>query len=720
VGRLTLVRDALGGETRFEYDALGNRTAMVDALGRRRTYEYDALGRQVAETKPQGERSSRSYDAAGQEVEAIDFNGKKITRAYDRSGRLVFEQHADGTATAYAYTATGQLALVQDARGITTFAYDANDRLVEKRNPGGATLRYGYDAEGNRTSLETPSGTTSFGYDAVGRLASILDPQGGITTYGYDAAGNAASLTQPNGVQTVYGRDLRDRLTTIESRTSGGSLLARYAYTLDPAGNRTRLDEASGRSVSWQYDTLSRLLSETIEQPAQPAETEAFSYDAVGNRLTRTTASGIETSLYDANDRLLSDGVATYTWAANGNLQSKADATGTTQYRFDAKDRLVEVSGPSVGLVQHAYDHAGDRVETRVDGVATKYLVDANRGLSQVIEERGASNQLVARYEHGDDGAPLARFDAATSTATYFLHDGQGSVRQMADATQAITDTVAYSAFGKTLAATGTTLSPYRYGGQWEERRSQLYHLRARWMRAGTGRFVSTDPFAGMERDPATLHSYVYARQNPVRFDDRSGRFAGGIAEASAAMGIAANLQSLSLPFMATKLFREDADQRRERLRVAQSDPGIPQTPNIPVPDGVDIFANMRIAAAHFPDAWWFRDQVTKGGPWDYKKQSFVLYERFGNFHFGAVARAFGFPLWVALCKAGEAQAADNPGGSDGSGELCKTIGEVPLPFTGEAPYGDSSYDAYWIKRGYFWASEVLRHPIPMFIYRRY
>ncbi len=244
---------------------------------------------------------------------------------------------------------------------------------------------------------------------------------------------------------------------------------------------------------------------------------------------------------------ILSDGVATYTWDANGNLQSKTDAAGTTVYRFGAKDRLVEVSGPSVGLVQHVYDDAGDRVETRIDGVSTGYLVDANRGLSQVIEERGGSGQLVARYEHGDDGAPLARFDASTSTAAYFLHDGQGSVRQMADATASITDTVAYSAFGRTLAATGSTPSPYRYGGQWEEPRSRLYHLRARWMDPGVGRFLSTDPFEGDAARPFSLHRYLYTNQSPVSASDPSGRMT--MTELSATSAIVAGLAASTIAY---------------------------------------------------------------------------------------------------------------------------------------------------------------------------
>jgi YD repeat-containing protein len=94
----------------------------------------------------------------------------------------------------------------------------------------------------------------------------------------------------------------------------------------------------------------------------------------VGNRLLRTTSAGaLEASVYDANDRLLEDGTgASYAYDANGNLVAKGDASGITTYAWDAKDRLIRVSGPGVGMVEHRYDWAGDRIETRVDGEITR------------------------------------------------------------------------------------------------------------------------------------------------------------------------------------------------------------------------------------------------------------------------------------------------------------------------------------------------------------
>ena len=308
-------------------------------------------------------------------------------------------------------------------------------------------------------------------------------------------------------------------------QTPNGTILASYAYTLDLAGNRTSVTEHTGRSATWQYDALYRLLNETVQEPGQPTTSESFTYDPVGNRTTQTNAQGSFPHVYDANDRLLSDGRASYTWDPNGNLQSKTDALGSMAYTWDARDRLIQASGSTVGTVDHAYDARGQRVATWTDGVPASYLVDDNRALSQVIEERDGFGSLIAAYVHGPSGEPLARYDGAATTTADFHHDGQGSVRLLTDAAAAVTAAYAYSAFGELVSASGANANPYRYGGQWEEPRTGLYHLRARWMDPGVGRFLSMDPFAGFQGDPASLHRYQYAHANPATMSDPTGLF---------------------------------------------------------------------------------------------------------------------------------------------------------------------------------------------------
>jgi hypothetical protein len=57
------------------------------------------------------------------------------------------------------------------------------------------------------------------------------------------------------------------------------------------------------------------------------------------------------------------------------------------------------------------------------------------------------------------------------------------------------------------------------------------------------GRFVSTDPFEGIQNDPVSLHAYLYVANNPVRFTDPSGLMSFG--EVMTAMGLDKKLREM-------------------------------------------------------------------------------------------------------------------------------------------------------------------------------
>src|SRR5690606_6025401 len=206
--------------------------------------------------------------------------------------------------------------------GTTAYAWDDRNRLVEKSTPAG-TLMYAYDDAGNRRSMRSDAAdgvAVDYEYDHAGRLDGVLDRSagGGVTSYEYDAAGNLGAYQHANGVRTTFGFNRVNRLKTL-AVALGTTLLANYAYALGPAGHRLSVDELSGRRVEWRYDSLYRLTNETISNaPAGSANgTIGYVYDAVGNRLTRTSSvEGVPSQAftYGPNDTLDSD-----VYDANGN-----------------------------------------------------------------------------------------------------------------------------------------------------------------------------------------------------------------------------------------------------------------------------------------------------------------------------------------------------------------------------------------------------------------
>jgi RHS repeat-associated protein len=519
-GRLTRVTDAAGGQTSFTYDEAGNRLTQTDANGNTTRWAYDAAGRVIRRTLPLGMSESATWDAMGNQLSRTDFRGRTTTFQYDVNNRLILTTYPDSSVQTFTYTPTGKRLSATDARGTTTYAYDLRDRVTRVTHPDGAEVTYSYDGKGNVLSVGSPAGTTVSTYDNLNRLATVTDASGGVTTYTYDAVGNRAGVTHPNATRTSYTYDTVNRLTALEHRSPADAVMAGYAYALDAKGRRTSLTESSGRTVTYTYDGLSRLLSETIVDAVAGNKSLAYTYDAVGNRLTRTEDGNTTNYGYDINDRLLSEGLGiAYAYDDNGNQIRKNAGPLTDHYDYDFENRLISVdSGTDT---TYGYDVDGARVRSTVGGATTTFLVDANRPLPQVLEERGAGGALVAAYTFGDDLIRQVR----GGIASYYHFDGTASTRLLSDAAGAATDAYAYDAFGRELAATGATENRYRFNGQSLDAETSFYYLRARYFGPSMGRFLTMDPLQGNEFDPPSLHKYAYANNDPVNSSDPTGRF---------------------------------------------------------------------------------------------------------------------------------------------------------------------------------------------------
>ena len=102
-----------------------------------------------------------------------------------------------------------------------------------------------------------------------------------------DVAGNLIRTEFPNQVVEIREYDELHRLTVLKNvqvdpDSGKETLLSSDSYTLNDVGHRVAVQEADGREVAYEYDTLYRLTKEIIGE-----RTIAYTYDRVGNRLTR-------------------------------------------------------------------------------------------------------------------------------------------------------------------------------------------------------------------------------------------------------------------------------------------------------------------------------------------------------------------------------------------------------------------------------------------------
>ncbi len=341
----------------------------------------------------------------------------------------------------------------------------------------------------------------------INRLTDIADVSDvNIAHFGYDELSRRTALDLANGTSTVYTYDLASRLTSLVTTISNPpSTINSYSYSYDPVGNRQTMTDSLGIH-NYGYDDLYRLTSATL-----PSET--YAYDPVGNR---NPASFI----YDAANRLLDDGVYTYSYDDNGNLTSKTSKTvptDITNYTYNVEDQLIQATGLTLQAT-YAYDGLGRRIEKTVDAAITRYVYDNE----DILAEYDGSNSLVAKYLHGPGVDEPLRMERGGQKYWYHV-DGLGSITVLTNNSGSVVQTYVYDSFGNINSQTGTLSNPYTYTSREYDSESGLYYYRARYYDSRIGRFLSEDKWRGLLTIPGSLNLYVYSFNNSSNLIDPFG-----------------------------------------------------------------------------------------------------------------------------------------------------------------------------------------------------
>jgi len=529
--QLIAVVDAKNYRMSYAYDENGNLIRQTDANQHTTKYEYDGLTHRTAVIRPMGQRYETVYDRLGRVEETKDFNGNVIKYGYDKENQLISKRlvnEGDRLET-YVTAIDARSRTVTDTRGTTSYIYDEQGRMVSKTQPDGKQISYTYDlATGKVASVITPSGTTQYRYNSLGQLIKVIALEG-ETTYAYNAIGNLKMKILPNGIVESYDYDELNRLKVMEQKNAA-SIIASYIYSYDLVGNKTKVQELGGRSVSYSYDELYRLTKEEIIDLTHGSRTIEYVYDVVGNRLTkRDSAVGETIYRYNLNDWLLDEmlggATTTYTYDSNGNTKTKTIGTESTTYVWDTQNRLTGATiatNSQTKQLDYEYNVNGMRTKSTVNNVETCYLLDENRQYAQVLEEY-RNNGVQSRYTYGGELDLISQ--TRSNSTSFYLQDRHSGVRQLTDASGAITDQYTYDTYGNTISSVGSTQNTYQYRGEHSDPNLGMQYLRARYYDTQSGRFANVDPFEGYQELPISRHRYIYGNSNPIMHSDPTGKF---------------------------------------------------------------------------------------------------------------------------------------------------------------------------------------------------
>jgi RHS repeat-associated protein len=250
----------------------------------------------------------------------------------------------------------------------------------------------------------------------------------------------------------------------------------------------------SNQLTKYEYDSLYQLAKATYPNVAPfNGEVDSWTYDAIGNRLTNTVNGSTQTYTYQkigSNplnwQRLLSDGVNSYSHDTNGSVVTKSGPGGSFTFGWSYDNRLSAISGAAT--TGYGYDYQGRRSGKTVSGATTTYLYD---GLN-LVSESGAPSAYYLFGPGIDEPVAMSRGGQNSSNVT----DALGSVNALTNSSGTVQNSYLYDAWGQTRNQTGSLLNPFTYTSREVGEGGTLFY-RARYLNPGVGRFLSEHPAGG-------------------------------------------------------------------------------------------------------------------------------------------------------------------------------------------------------------------------------
>ena len=430
--------------------------------------------------------------------------------------------------------ATGRLSGFTDPSGSTAYCYDRRGNVVRKvqsvTGTPDASVGYTHNAADRLVAMTYPSGAVvTYQRDAAGRITGVMaQPTAGsaavtvVSDVDYLPFGPATLLTFGNGRTLDKTYDANYGIAAIADSAVDGLTLD---YTLDAVGNVTGLDErlAGGGTAtrSIDYDDLDRL--EALKDGATPIQT--FTYDATGNRTSKTAGSPEAYTYPTTSHRLTQTGATARGYDAAGNTTTIG--TGRV-FTYDDRGRMSQLTDGGVLTREYGYNARGERVVKRNPTVTNgdvTYVYDETGRLLGEYDEAGAR---IKEYVWLDCTLVAVLGPHGGSSHQYVLTDHLGTPRAVVHpGTNAIVWRwdLTGNAFGDHAAnedPDGDTVAytfNLRYPGQYFDAETGLHYNYFRDYDPSTGRYVQSDPI-GLG---GGISTFSYVGSDPLGWIDVDG-----------------------------------------------------------------------------------------------------------------------------------------------------------------------------------------------------
>jgi RHS repeat-associated protein len=448
-GLLISVADNFGHQLSFTYNSQGEIATMTDPGGAVYTYTYSP--EPLLTTVEYPDSSSRQYvynesaETGGANIVyaltgIIDENGGRYaTIQYSGNGQAVASQLAGGVDQYQLdiYTVMGYIYNGQEAEGYYTDPLGTQEAYYYQTLNGVAKYRWIWPL--------CPTCAAGINYDANGNISAYWDAKLNETVYSYDLTRNletsrteAYGTAQARTITTQWDANWRQPDLITEPAQA-------IAYSYDPMGNvltKSVTDTTSNVSRTWSYtyDSYGRMLTEEDPRSNSTAYTYyscASGYQC-GQLETVTDPLGHVTTYnsYDGDGDPLTitdpnGTVTTLTYDARGRLSSRTEDGETTSFSYYLTGLLERATLPDGSDLLYTYD-AAHRLTQVSDGLGNKvvYTLDAmgNRTGENTYNPSGALHRTHTRVINTmDEVSEDVNAAGISAVTTTFSYDADGN-----------------------------------------------------------------------------------------------------------------------------------------------------------------------------------------------------------------------------------------------------------------------------------------------------
>ena len=510
--------DAKGQQFTYQYDTYNRLKSVTLASAPSsvlRTYYYD--------TNPLDSTGTFSQNALGR-LTAVQYPAQQYLNA----------QHMMQTGVQmndmFSYTSTG-LTAVKRLQVNQPFAYqDQSGHNYNTTVTANLDTTFTYNNEGAMNSITYPSTvslnspspgpTYNYSYDSMYRLNGMTDGNNNtiVSNVSYDAANQLLSINYPGANETRLYNSL-GQLTALTTSTYN------YQYVYPTGSNNgkisNRYEWLSGEAITYQYDSLNRMVaaSDSVNNTLQWSE--SYSFDPFGNlyrkHLTGGSGQDVQWTVSQSNNQMASS----FGYDANGNVGGVANGNQNYTFGYDPDNRIVSatLTSNSTQFANYAYDAQNRRIWGWTGALdALNNMTNYTANIYMPGGQKLAAYTLTPQVYSGINGTLYPFIQVAVATSDKYFGSRRLAVMDR------LGSVGTYFPWGEAEGSTNP-LDTWSYGTYWRDSLTGMDYAKNRYYTNGYGRFMTPDPYAssGGPSDPQSWNRYAYTSGDPINRNDPQG-----------------------------------------------------------------------------------------------------------------------------------------------------------------------------------------------------